>query len=663
MKTRKLHTTLVIRIAFPCLLFVANVTQGATGAPLVEPKAFDVSLSDANATLEFEDESQDTVIDDTTQKQDTQTLSPSVGGVLEGSIYHPNFLYFNGSAQIGREFEQRDTVTDGISVSQDNDYDLRRYDATMTLLREKPYSCSLFGSKNELRYDYDFFTRTTVDNSRYGVEAGYRTEPVPVIVSFVDTREDTEEETVMDRHEDTVTVSADNRRNRPESTSLHYTFTQFDYEQAGEVVQEGTRNNVNLTDTQVFATGRPKELRSSLYFNSVDSLEPLSRTLTYTEQYNVTHTDNLDSQYSYEYSDLTSGDAGTRTQDATASLSHQLYESLQSVGELEGQTYDSSGDDTGLQTTKVEGGLSETYTKQLPAMSTLTLGASGKYAQENQESQGSDLSVIGERHTLGGTDVVLLDQPVADVSSIVVTDSGGTIRYVEGLDYRVTAHGSTVEIARLVGGSIQDGAVVLVDYRATSQPTQSFATVTEGYNVRLDLFNNFLAIYGRSSRCNSSGAETLTLEDVDQTIVGISAHEHWWEIGAENLDYVSTVSDYEELSSFQRLTLTPSGTTTASLNLDQAWTTYRDNNDKQQSQSYIGRIESQLMGSLRVHAEAGLRKERGVEYNFDSEAARAGIDFQIGKLSLKLDYENTHYTYTDERQDEQRIYLRARRTL
>lgn len=654
------------RLSYPVILLaifnLAAPVDSAENAPVQEPRAVDVSVAEGNVTLDYEEQSQRTAIDDTDQTQDTTTLSPSVGAGLDGSIYHPNFLFFETTFQLGRDFEEIDTLNNGVRVTEDNEFELQRYDTTLNLLQKKPYSTSLFASRDELRYDYDFFTRTTIDSTRLGFETGYRTGLWPLIVSFIDSNEDTEEETVMDRHESTLTLGADNRRETPESSSLDYSLTQFEYEQDEEVAQDGVRNNLSFTDTQRLATANPAELRSSLYFNNVDSLEPLSRTFSWDEQYRIEHSERLDSQYGYEFSDLTAGESETRTHDATASLTHQLYQSLQSIFDLEGQRVESSGGDAGLDTSKMGGGISETYTKKLPAMSQLTLGLSGRFTDESQTSTGGDLMVIGERHTLGGTELVLLDQPVADVASITVTDANDARHYVEGLDYRVTAHGSGVEIARLVGGSIPDGSVVLVDYLAASQPTQDFTTITDDYNFRLDLFNNFLSIHGRSARTESSGAESLTLEDIDQQTIGITARQDWWEVGTEHLDYTSTVSDYRQLSSFQRLNVSPSSSTMLSLNLDQSRITYRDADEEQKSESYIGRVESQLGPDLHVNAEAGLRNERGVGYNFDSEAYRAGVDYQFGKFLFKLTYEDTHYTYTDELRDEQRLYLRARRS-
>lgn len=81
------------------------------------------------------------------------------------------------------------------------------------------------------------------------------------------------------------------------------------------------------------------------------------------------------------------------------------------------------------------------------------------------------LPVLGETHTLAGTDPVPLDQPGAIPASLVVRDEAGLVTYASGADYLVgTDTNSLTTLARTAGSAIPEGATVRVDYEVQLAP-------------------------------------------------------------------------------------------------------------------------------------------------------------------------------------------------
>lgn len=88
---------------------------------------------------------------------------------------------------------------------------------------------------------------------------------------------------------------------------------------------------------------------------------------------------------------------------------------------------------------------------------------------EPRQLLAATLSIVDEVHVFNRGTSVALTMAGAVPSSVVLTSSGDSMVYVAGADYSVNAFPGRVEICRLIGGRIEDGQRVLVDYQITTQ--------------------------------------------------------------------------------------------------------------------------------------------------------------------------------------------------
>jgi hypothetical protein len=301
----------------------------------------------------------------------------------------------------------------------------------------------------------------------------------------------------------------------------------------------------------------------------------------------------------------------------------------------------------------------ENYTKRLPAKSRLTLGYGIRLDREQRETTGQVLSVVDEPHALTDGVTVFLNQPNV-VRVIAVTDPAG-IPYSESLDYMVLTLGAQTEIRRVPGGRIPNGGSVLVDYTAAAPPSDAFTTLFQSGRVRLDLFDRFLALYGRITDMSNYGGESLVLQEITDKIVGVEHSFRFLRVGAEYEDYQSNLNPYRAVRAFQTFTFEHSDRFFLSLDFTESKTTYPNDGLTQRIAGFIGRLRARVAYPLFVTLEGGRRRERGRGLDLDQTTARTALDFAYGQLTANAGYEFLEETIIGEHHVKHYYYLRAKR--
>lgn len=605
----------------------------------------------------------------TREVQSYYTLSPAVGLFLAGSIYHPYFLSFAGSVRYGNtwygstsQFGDEDAMEP--STKRNSKATVWQYGVTATFVKRKPYATSLYSSLSTSIQDYDFFTRSTVDNTTYGVRSGYWSGPVPFAITF--DRERTDETPSsgdpFSREDDTFTVKARNSRTDPDETSLDYSMNQYRSFNDSSILSDGVRHSLNIFDTEAFRSAGRTRLQSGLFYSRVESTEQ-SESLALQESLQRIHDGHLTSGYLYRFTDQTSGSAESMAHQAMARLTHQLYESLTSTVAVDGQLSRTRGDGSSHDLSQQGGMISEAYTKRIPADGRFTADVSVDYHLEDDGSgTGGSATTIDESHSLSGSGVVLLEQPNVDPSSVTVTDPTGTIRYEEGRDYRVIPRGDSVEIQRVFGGFIPEGQTVLVDYTSDGSASTGYSTLGRMANSRLNLFREILGIYGRLNKITHSGGSGLNFDDVSDRIVGLDLNVGWLSAGASRQTYDATGLSYTTLRYYEKLSFTPLPRTSVRVDLEQTSTTYADSSGPEWVYSYILRCDTWLTSRLSAEAEAGKRIEEGADYDRDLQTIRGSLTYGVGKLTLRVTGERSDTMDENEERTKQSITFLLKRT-
>jgi hypothetical protein len=406
--------------------------------------------------------------------------------------------------------------------------------------------------------------------------------------------------------------------------------------------------------------------------NSYLSYEDLDRDvndtthLLYREDLTVAHAERLRSQYHYNYSDRSTDGVHSRNHDGRAALEHQLYESLFSTLEATGEYLEDEGRAGGQDTTRYGIGFRERYVKKVPANGRLALHAGRRLTWEDRAGSGSRQAIFDERHILSDGVVTLLNQPDVDPGSIMVTGPSGVTIYREGIDYLILPRGRQTQIERIVGGRIPNGSVVLVDYIASGQSSDTFTSVEDSYGFRLDLFERLLGLYARRHTVTHAGVESSVVEDYDTVVVGVDSTGPWYRLGAEYEDDASTFTPFSAWRFYQGADFSPIDRLSLGVNLRQQRATFEDGGEDEETYSFIGNARYRLAASLSLNVEGGAHYERGIgqaDRDRTLYTGRVTADYWIGRVTARLTYEYEEEEYSTENSDEQLLSLRVVRRL
>jgi hypothetical protein len=650
--------------AWPGVLFflfwsVFDVQAARWGARVEEPQWFKLRFDEVYTKVNVEGQKESREIRGETSERDYLYIEPALGVGLRGSFYHPNLVDFRLAGEVG--VSRQEVTLDPPGRTSESTKFLQRYNGGVTFLRARPYATSLFAEKDITYQDFDFFNRARVDRQRFGGDTGYRGRSASVSLNYSRLEEDitglrfgaaSNDENIFSYH-------VRNQRGKTGYTEIEYRRDEFRREQEGSLTLEGIEQTANLFDTEIWGKGDRNRLNSILQYHRLEGNTIDTRGLRLQESLESKHSRSLSSNWRYSFDIRTSGQADTESHEGGALLRHQLYESLTSVLDIHGSRINSESPDSTFLATRYGAGVDENYTKRLPAKSRLTLGYGIRLDREQRETTGQVLSVVDEPHALTDGVTVFLNQPNV-VRVIAVTDPAG-IPYSETLDYLIIPLGAQTEIRRIPGGRIPNGGTVLVDYTAAAPPSDAFTTLYQSGRVRLDLWDRFLAIYGRISDMSNYGGETLVLQEITDMVAGVEHSFRWFRAGAEYEDYRSNLTPFRALRAFQTFTFEHTDRFFLSLDFTESKTIYPNEGLAQRSVGFIGRLRARIAYPLFFTLEGGKRRERGRGLDQDQATARTGLEFAYGQLKVNAGYEFLDETFLGEHHVKHYYYLRAKR--
>jgi hypothetical protein len=591
-------------------------------------------------------------------------VGPSLGLGVEGSVYHPYLfrylIHTEGAFGLGQQ-----TLASATTFERNEFQYLGRFLGSADILANKPYHANLFATYDHTFRDYDFFSRATVDSWRYGTRLGYHDGPWTFGAGYARRDEDVASLSVASRsQEDTASFEAQHERPRGgtsfNSTLNFYSRADFDRMTAGRDY------NFSLADNERFGQRERFRLNSNASLSHRETPEETSDQLTVGANLAAEHRHNLSSFYDLTYDRYATENFSSANTLGRAELRHQLYESLTSTLTLQAADYEAS-DRAGSGFTRRFGlGFGENYTKRLGANHRLRISNSlfGEHVDRQSIS-----TVENERHNftdrLGGAppDSFFLNLPNVNEATIVVTDdSDRQPAYLRGLDYDVTRNGVSTLIRRLSGSRIPAGATVLVDYEAEPSASGSYEALSETFQVRFDLWNNLWGLYGRVNLFVNNAPRELLAQNLRSYTFGTDLTWRWLNAGAEYEIYDSDQSRYRAARLFQSFSFSPDPVSSLSLSFSQSWTDYTDAHRQEQDFRFITRYRRAVSGSLALDLEGGVAIRQGPGVDRTLATVRPGLEYSVGKTSLKVGYEFEHEIFLDtEERTKHMFFIRARR--
>lgn len=441
-------------------------------------------------------------------------------------VYHPNFL----SLDVGGGPVLQQIQTDSEAGQSRGGATLYNFSGRAAFLNQKPTHGSVFYehlnptitlapgqvmNQQTTRQGFDF---ASVEPSN----------PIPVYVNFSRTHtEGKSPDRVIDDRIEQLNVTATRSLGEKGNTRL----------QVQTVHQESQSGNPNLaiqatnSDTHAIDFNATLHLGDDRQYTLTNLLSqnaqafglstgyiPDRRDMRWLADLRARHSEQLSSFVSSNYSTSQQGELGSTNHNMTGGLTYQYNKQLATnVGLLYERT---SATQFNLQNSAFDFGLK--YQPEFAGGNT-SLNYSVRYEQHAQTSLVSSTSIIGEKKTLSGLGVLVLDRTYVIANSVVVSDSAHSQTFLEGRDYILTVVGNETRIQRVAGGNIFDGQDVLVDYRYDIGGSYGYSqlahTASMAYSLTRYTSLNMRLLHVAPEL--SWGTPAYTLNHVDSTVVGL----------------------------------------------------------------------------------------------------------------------------------------------
>ncbi len=318
-------------------------------------------------------------------------------------------------------------------------------------------------------------------------------------------------------------------------------------------------------------------------------------------------------------------------------LRHQLFNSLSTniYGEYANNRHTIYKEDD-LRT-----GFEISYLKTIPT-GRVNLSYSFQDRYFNRQSEPVPYFVTNEEQVLADDKITLLEQPFAEISSVVVKDVTGTFIYELNIDYLLFEQNNYIEIRRIPGGQIPNNAKVLVDYTALLPGSYKFNMQSQSFTASVMFLYEFIELYYRWAKQDYSFVEAtdfLALNYILQNLYGIKFKVGFVRFGIEYDDYRSTIIPYQ-LIRFntnmlwrfkRRLLFSLTGNV-------RYYLTIADRQDELYT-DISARLAYSFSKNTKLNLELSYREQNGYQIALNYLTAKAELNMIIRKLYITLGVE------------------------
>ena len=644
-----LRLALAPAVALACSGQTFAQNYRARYARVEEPQLFKCQLNRLQGGVFVEEDSSSTSFNDgSVIRYERSFIAPSLWWGLSGSIYHPKFLQYDISGDGAYGWGRERIDTDPANEIRE----MQRYGhltGTATILAGKPFNGVIYGNYGRSFREYDFFTRSTVESSGYGTRWSYRKNSLD-LVSLYSHVDETTIDTAIPYSSQQDTVSLDARKTRLHgASSMNYTMNQIHYSSALNGAQV-TDHSVTLTDGGELGSSAlvTYGIGANASHHASDT-EPVNQVAA-NANLSATHYNGLTSSYDANYNRVMTDGFVSEIMSGSAAINHQLYQSLASSLSLSGSESRSGDTNSNGETHQYGVAWTENYSKRLGSMHRLQLD---HFLSVQHVDQGGGDRAVNERHSFPApplTESFLLSLPDIIETSIVVKDAQGFRTYLRGFDYDVFPAGSRVEIRRVQGGSIPEGSVVLVDYRAAPGAQGAYETMTETFGGRLYLWRNLWQVYGRIIRTRNNASDNLHAQEVLSRIAGSEFSWRALQAGLVYEDYETRDTVYHSTRLSESYYFSPDDASSVTFAMTQAFLDHVDTGRAEQDYRFTVRYRRAFTARLQISAEGGVDRRTGDD-DQTLQVFRTELQYSIGLTHLQATYdlENNDYLNREER--------------
>lgn len=412
------------------------------------------------------------------------------GGIFletNGSIYHPNLLYFQVNLNIAGHRASNMLFSDAtVNNAINNNYDVR-----LNFLRKKKINLEIYTRSDYRSHDRVFLERYYGTYKGTGVRLNSRLKFMPFDLHLYTSRLKTESLTYLERDEKSKHIDL---RLTPLQKSRFRSYINLHAKDYYESKYDVDFRSLELTGTLSRRYGIKDKSVVSTVFNyhkmtgdyDIESFNLKLQNIYYLKPHLFFDT-------VYNLTGDNSFDRSSKEHELELRLNHRLFDSLDSSILMGGRWEDSLN----RKVNALKNSLVFLYRKRIP-----TGSINLYYNNTNEWSKYTSRQMISSdsrEFDFSYTDVVILNQPGINIDSIRVTDPDFSRIYVKDVDYQVEFLNYGIAITRLPGGAIPQGGKIMVFYDFLDYPDFRLKLHFYNINFRLNFLKYINLLYRRRS--------------------------------------------------------------------------------------------------------------------------------------------------------------------
>lgn len=629
---------------FPVILFIGTIVLADSQVDAEENQVSFIQHERIKGELELavENQTNEQGASGNTRKSETMVFEERMKLNTTGSIYHPNFLFFDTSVGVGLNQQSLDS-DDGSDHVSDT---FPEYSLAAQLLRVKKYPITFYTNKSEDLISRHFLgpLRSETENSGFSLAYRSETSPMKFQYSRTKTTQDSFVSTARDyflRDDKRFTYTLD--YNISEQSHMSFQYEHNDFSQNRFNASTNTKEDrTKFLHDIVFGSDEQYRLDSyATYLKQTGSVS--LDTLQGEERFRIRHRENLSTFYELGVSDSKFDTTTNQEMRGRAGFEHSLYESLFTTGNLFATETDL--DEQG--NISQQGGLLGTNYRKNNPWGTLLCSYSATYIETDQSGGSGIGNIINERHSYNALDPapIELNKNNIDLTTIVVWDNNRTTRYIENIDYEVTVLFDKVQISIITGGDIFLGGsqTLSFDYKYSVEPKRNEEQWRQDFTLRQRFDNGFSLFYAhhRQDENVRSRLGNITPDEFRENVYGTEYTKKGLSLLAEysQEDATQVSSTRKRLTASYNWALTDN--TRATVQASNYWLEYKAPDNRDIELLNLGtKITSRLTQKYNITAQIDYRNEDDSVFgNTEGFDVRTELQYKFRQLSFNVGFE------------------------
>lgn len=572
-----------------------------------------------------------------------------IGGIRlnTGSyLWNPDLIFINLDGEYNPETRDETylLVPDRSEVRT-----LKKIDFRTSIFRSKPISLNTFLNLNQTYYNRELLTNVKSDNKQWGGLLSLNNKVLPLSVSYRQSdwsQEELQTGRIFKMAQNNLLGRISKSFGEKDTHEILYSRDDYTYNYAGEKEVNSLIDRVALNNNIYFDRRQKYGLNSQVSYydqsgdNKFTKIEAIERLMFFLPA-------NFRLTGGYNYNKFKDPFQLLIQNRVGGALHHQLFESLSSnisvdYSDINQTIYDEKN-------FKAEFEIN--YSKKIPTgMLNLNYRYSRNYFDLNGVS--APIQIVNEEHVLSDAEIVLLNKPYVDLSTLVIKDQAGIIIYQLNIDYLVTVRNNYVEIQRMLGGQISNNQAIKADYTAIQPGSYNYVSDNNSFSSSILLFNKLIELYYRVSVQDYrklSETDFLTLNYYNQNIYGGRLDVGFAGIGVEYDNYNSNIIPYIRYRYYIDLNWSLRSRLLVSLNGNILDYKVIDNEVNQLHTNINGKITYNFTHKTKIDFDAGYLSQKGRNIDLDMITSKLEVSTAFRQLYLKggLEMYRRHYLESD----------------